>query len=151
MPLPAQRLKTGFSIDASSWNAKFPDIAGKMSKGWAGRGLYYAGLLLIRDALTVMPYAPHDTGDLWRSQTVKEATNETYGMTVEAGFNIVYAAKCHESPDGINWKLKGSGPKFLSSKLAMYKDRYMEATAMVIRNKGEIPRIEVPKSPNKKV
>lgn len=96
------------------------------------KGLFTAGNEVLRDAREVEPRAPREIGDLWGSGRVGEISTRNE-IKVEVGFNIEYAARWHElSADEdkrINWTLPGSGRKYLSSKLTMFKDKYMKIIA----------------------
>jgi hypothetical protein len=133
-------LKSGFSFDAGEFKRKFPEITKVIIPARAKDGLHFAGSLLIRDAIKIRPYAPHRWGDLWRSQTITPVIHKDGGYTIRVGFNLAYAARLHEAPDGWNWTLKGSGPKYLSTKMELYKNRYMQAVAEVIKS-GRAPGI----------
>lgn len=136
------KLRDGFTVDAQDFYKKFPDVTKKQIPKRIEEALYYAGQLLMRDAMMVRPFAPHLWGTLWRAQDVKQAVNKAGAWSLECGFNIEYAAKLHEAPDGWAWTLKGSGPKYLETKMAMYRDRYMAAVAEVIRT-GVVPDVNL--------
>lgn len=132
----SRKLKSGIIIDAQDFLKKYPEITGVVIPAWAAKGLYYAGTLLMRDAKMVQPFTPHKWGGLWDSETIKQAVSTAGAWSLEGGYNIVYAAKLHESPVGLNWTLDGSGPKFLEIKMTMFRDRYMGAVAQVIRDQS---------------
>ena len=81
--------------------------------------------MILKDAITEKPYAPHLTGHLWRRQKIE--LPKKIGKRIEAifGFNTPYAAALHEAPDNWNWTLTGSGPKYLEIKLIRNKGKYM--------------------------
>jgi hypothetical protein len=130
-----RNLKSGFSVDCQNFRKTYPEILGEIIPAWAMKGLHYAGQLLMRDAKMVQPFTPHAWGGLWNSETVNAAVKKNGAWQLECGYNIAYAAKLHEAPDGWNWQLKGSGPKYLETKMALYRNRYMGAVADVIRFK----------------
>ena len=136
-----RNLKSGIKIDTQDFLKKFPEVTATIIPGWVEKGLYYAGSLLLRDAKMVQPFAPHKWGGLWNSETIKQAVSKAGAWSLECGYNIVYAAKLHESPVGLNWTLDGSGPKFLEIKMTMFRDRYMGGAAQVIKNRA-VPAVQ---------
>lgn len=138
---PAKKLKTGFTVDAQDFYKKFLDVTQKQIPKLVERALYYAGQLLMRDAKMSQPFLPHKWGGLWRSEDIKQAVQKSGAWILECGFNIEYAARLHEAPDGWNWTLEGSGPKFLETKMAMNRNVYMAAVALVLKT-GSVPNIQ---------
>lgn len=130
-----------YTLDFDDFKEKFFMIVDSTIPEIAGQGLFQAGSLLIRDAITQTPYAPHKRGFLWRSQDVKitEPAQQSLVAPIEvtAGFNIVYAAYLHDvgKPDW-HWTLAGSGPNYLASKLADNREIYMQAVADYIFRHG---------------
>ena len=141
----SRKLRSGFTVDAQDFYKKFPDVTQRQIPSLVEKGLYYAGQLLMRDALMQQPFAPHEWGGLWRSEDVKQAVKKSGAWVLECGFNIEYAARLHEAPDGWDWTLEGSGPKYLETKMARYRDVYMAAVAQVIRT-GTVPTVEIGKA-----
>lgn len=73
---------------------------------------------ILDDCSNVYPKVPYDTGVLEASKKF-----QIYEDSVEIGFTAPYSAAVHEmikskTGNPINWKRPGSGPKFLSTKLA---------------------------------
>jgi len=120
------------------------------------RGLFRAANQLLDDAIYVIPKAPFDEGHLRGSARTQGAGNilykpraeppkgfkgkrETEGISIQTGFNIVYAARWHELTPAedakINWTLPGSGRKYLESKMSMFKEDYLKIFAMYLRKR----------------
>lgn len=148
--------KGGISMDFSQVEKNLKKLIKDTTPPVAGKGLFNAGCELIRDGIEKAPGAPKRTGALWGSGQVEDKkisdksgkitpaqpsyTKTKDSIGVIAGFNIDYAAKLHELPQGknINWTTdKGAhnpGPKFLELKMSMYKKKYMEIIALTIKN-----------------
>lgn len=143
-------IKGGFQMDTKDFMQKFLKIAQETVPSLAGQGLFRAANELLRDAIKVVPMAPFREGHLRgsaRSQGEGQAMHQLTGTQKKAfrayktdagiwilvGFNIEYAARWHELSRAkaakINWTLPGSGPKYLESKMAMFKDKYMKIAA----------------------
>lgn len=124
------------TIDFMDFDRGFAKVAEKVSEKEAGKGLFKAGNQLLRDAEEEQPYAPYELGDLRGSGRTTKAEVKEGEVFVVAGFNIKYAARWHEltpEEDGkISWTTPGSGRKYLESKMARYKDKYMKIVAMHI-------------------
>jgi hypothetical protein len=109
----------------------------------AESAMFRVGAMVIKDGIKVQPRAPHKTGRLWRSQQIlTDPGMASTEKSVIVGFNTVYAAYLHEcgSP-GWRWTLRGSGPKYLSSKLVMFRLKYMRAAADMIKSDLELNRL----------
>ena len=126
--------ETGFYLDTSEFLAGF-DLGDKKFRKSAADGLFLEGAKVIANAITEEPRAPHLEGHLWRSQRVKKVEVKKSAITLHVGFNVPYAAKLHESLNVINWTLAGSGPKYLSSKLARHKNEHMKNVADFTKGK----------------
>ena len=126
------------SVDFKSFEKGFKKIVKKASGEEAGKGLFKAGNELLRDAINEIPYAPFDEGTLRGSARVTKAEIKKGEVSAVAGFNIIYAARWHElTPEEdskIAWTLPGSGRKYLESKMARYKNKYMQIVAKHIEN-----------------
>src|SRR4030042_391656 len=135
----------GMTVDFSDFEKGCKRIVEGAIPEEAAKGLFNAGNRLLLDAVEKAPQAPKDIGDLWGSKRVTEAKIERNRIIVDAGFNIVYAARWHEisitRAAQINWTIdKGAispGPKYLEMKLMMYKNDYMEITANHIKNSAK--------------
>lgn len=127
--------KSGLSFNFTDFNKGFKKIVMDTIPELAEKGLFIAGSRLIKDAIMQEPRAPHLTGHLWRSQLILLIKDDRQIIGVQVGFNVPYAARLHEAPSNWDWSMKGAGPKFLESKLAVNKDTYMELAANFIRSK----------------
>jgi len=128
---------SGFTLDSRDFLVKFKRVTDKVIPEAAAQAFREVAPLILADAITKEPKAPHDTGNLWRSQKVdapKTSKNEVY---VEYGFNAEYAGIVHEMPAKTNWTMPGSGPKFLETKLLMYGRSYFEKIAAKIKAAGK--------------
>jgi len=135
--------ETGFYLDSSDFGKKFERLVEHTIPGNAQKGLDIAMNEVLRDSIELPPQAPKDIGDLWGSiaGTVKVFTKYKL-LYVIGGFNIKYARRHHEiEPGTFNYTTdKGArqpGPKFMQSKMAMYRNKYMEIVAEVIRRHGK--------------
>ena len=106
----------------------------------AEKGLFKGMNQMLEDAKYESPQCPKDVGDLWGSTAGTVKPKVTPGkISVEGGFNSVYAKRQHEAEPGeFNYtKNKGApraGPKFLSSKMNKNKEKYIAIAANSIRN-----------------
>jgi len=124
-------------LDFTDFEKRFKKIVEDAIPSEAAKGLFKAGNELLNDAITKRPMAPFDEGHLRGSARTEQAKIERDKISLDCGFNIVYAARWHEltpSEDKrINWTLPGSGAKYLSSKMVAYKDKYMFIVAEHIK------------------
>jgi hypothetical protein len=91
---------------------------------------------------------PMTQGDSANAKTI----DGEHANSIIVGFNIIYAARLHEiSPENmsntdklgrvlsghwpLHWKLPGSGPKFLESKMAAHPTRYLEIMGEYLRRR----------------
>lgn len=120
-----------FTMDFSHFARDFDRITKKEVPADIEKAYWELGWRILKDANTKEPKTPRDIGDLQSSGMVKFNMKDDFELL--AGFNKVYAAKWHELPKelagDINWSLMGSGPKFLESKMSMYKDDYVKFVA----------------------
>jgi len=121
-------------MDLSKFAKDFTRITSKTIPDKAGKASFKVAAMIINDAIKVIPKAPFDVGDLRASQFIELIPTQHLG--VRLGFNIEYAAKWHEldvkKAKDIAWTTPGSGRKFLSSKLSMFKNKYIEFLASMI-------------------
>lgn len=134
--------ETGFYLDSRDFDKKFNAIVKTGIPGDAGRGLVNAMNEVLRDSIELPPQAPKEIGDLWGSiaGTVKLETKYKI-LSVIGGFNIAYAHRHHEVEPGTYRYTtdKGAekpGPKFMQSKMAMLREKYMGIVAATIRRRG---------------
>jgi|GEM_PF-669805 len=151
-----------FSMDVTDFTKKFREIALKTVPAAAEKGMFEAISELKRDADTVVPKTPHLEGNLRGDYTFilegitqSKVEDHSGGMgsdhggsgdapTMRSGaksivakiiFRMPYAAKWHEAVNRkINWSEKGSGPKYLETKLMMFKSKYMNIVASRVRD-----------------
>lgn len=142
--------KTGFTVDMKDFDNKFYRIVEKTIPGLSAEGLMKGAAFLLRDAITEEPTVPKSRGvtkpkgkkytgpgHLRRSQKVERPEIKHGEISCEAGFDADYAAAVHESPSNLNWTTPGTGPQFLTSKLAKNKNKYMKITADHIKSKAK--------------
>ena len=126
------------TVDCSDFEKGFAKITKKASGEEAGKGLFKAANELLHDAINEQPCAPFDEGTLRGSARTNKAEVKKDGAEVVTGFNIEYAARWHElTPEEdskISWTTPGSGRKYLESKMAMFKEKYMAIVAKHIEN-----------------
>ena len=134
--------KTGFYLDTSNFDKKFERVVEQAIPGDASKGLEKAMNEVLRDSIELPPQAPKEIGDLWGSiaNTVKVFVKYKV-LSVLGGFNIEYAKYQHEAEPGaykytLDKGAKQPGPKFMQSKMALYRERYMGIVADVIRRRG---------------
>lgn len=126
--------KSGFFVDTKSFDKEFSKVIKKTIPKLTRKGLFNAAWEALRDANKKEPFTPWDIGDLAASGEVHE-NKDLFKLFIEFGFNRVYAARLHE--DGLptwNWTKPGSGPKYLTTKLIRYKDKYIEIVAETIKD-----------------
>jgi len=121
--------KTGMTLDTRDFDIKFPDVCNNQIPEAAARSFYKVAAMVIGDAILEEPKAPHDTGNLWRSQLIEAPQIKMAEIGIELGFDAEYAAVVHEMPSNVNWKMAGSGPKFLEAKLIRNKEKYIAELA----------------------
>jgi len=113
----------GMTIDMTDFEKGFKALVENAIPAETKEGLFQAGNELLRDAIKEVPQAPKDIGDLWGSARVNKAIATKDEVSIEAGFNIKYAARWHEAEGNVNWTTtKGAthpGPKYLESKMAV--------------------------------
>lgn len=133
----------GFTLYLADFDAKFAEIV-KHKIPEAGRqGAFKVAAQLLLDADEVEPKTPLKEGHLKGSKKIDVEDTADGGFDISAGFNIDYASYVHEmvpleayGEKQINWTEPGSGPKYLESKIYMFKDKYLEIIAASIREAG---------------
>jgi len=129
--------KTGFTVNMKYFDKKFYRIVNKTIPSLSAEGLMKGATQLIRDAILETPTVPKKTGHLRRTQQIERPKIEHREISIEAGFNADYSAAMHEAPSNLNFSEPGSGPQFLTSKLAKNKDKYMKTTANHIKSNAK--------------
>ena len=124
------------TVDCSDFEKGFKKIVKKCPEEGA-KGIFDALNQLLIDANEEQPYTPYDEGILKGSGKVDKVEIKKNEISGVAGFNKEYAARWHElTPEEdskINWTLPGSGRKYLESKMAMFKEKYMKIVALSIQ------------------
>lgn len=121
--------KTGMTFDTKDFDIKLPRVINKEIPEAAASTFPRVAGMVLRDAITEEPKAPHKTGHLWREQKIEQPKIERGEINIELGFDVEYAAATHEAPSNWNWTMAGSGPKFLEAKLIRNKEKYMAELA----------------------
>ena len=135
--------ETGFYLDSSEFDKKFGQLVKNKFPGDASKGLDAAMNEVLRDSIELPPQAPKDIGDLWGSVAGTVKVIVKYAMLyVIGGFNIKYAHRHHEAEPGtfeytVTKGARQPGPKFMQSKMALYRNKYMQIVADVIKRKGK--------------
>jgi len=129
--------KSGITFDSRDFDIKFKRTTDSVIPQAAAQAFREVAPLILADAITKEPRAPHDTGNLWRSQKVDAPQITKTEIFIEYGFNAEYAAKVHELPEKTAWTMPGSGPKYLETKLLMYGKTYFEKIAAKIKAAGK--------------
>lgn len=120
-----------FTVDTSQVDRGLKKLMDQLPAQAARKGLAAAAHELLHDAIYMAPQAPKDVGDLRGSARVEKVEIVGGHAEVKAGFNIEYAARWHEWPEGkpVNWTTtKGAsspGRKYLESKLYANRDKYI--------------------------
>jgi len=121
--------KSKFTLDATKFLKDFSQYAKFKYPEIVRQSMYKTGWFIIQLALKKKPYVPREIGDL---QSSGDVVVETKGLELWVGFNKAYAAAMHEGKESWNWTLPGSGPKYLESKLSMFKDDIIEFMADLV-------------------
>ena len=121
--------KSGMYLNTKDFDIKFPNVCDNQIPQAAATGFYIVAGMVIADAILEEPRAPHDTGNLWRSQLIEAPQIKLGEISIVLGFDADYAAVVHEMPGSTVWKMAGSGPKFLEAKLIKNKEKYMAELA----------------------
>lgn len=135
--------ETGFYLDSSDFDKKFERLVKDAIPGDANKGLDAAMNEVLRDSIELPPQAPKDIGDLWGSVAGTVKVIVKYGLLfVIGGFNIKYARRHHEAEPGtfeytVTKGARQPGPKFMQSKMALYRNKYMGIVADFIKRQGK--------------
>lgn len=126
-----------FKLDTKDFDMKFEKLVKRTFPSRIEKGEVAAASEMLRDADKEIPRTPFKKGDLRGSKKIEPVKKGIRDISIRLGYNIDYAAKLHEMEkkraDKINWSLKGSGPKFLESKMVRNKKKYMEIVATSIK------------------
>lgn len=129
---------SNFSLDLSSFLQEFPKVCYEKIPSATQKGLFNAASELKLDSDHVEPKTPVKEGHLkgsWEAH-VEFLGGKTMEWTLVVGFNIKYASYVHEMAKKHAWTEPGSGPKFLESKLYMFKDKYLTIVAETVKRGG---------------
>ena len=125
------------TFNTKDFDIKLPRVINKEIPEAAASTFPRVAGMVLRDAITEEPKAPHKTGHLWREQKIEPPKIERGEISIELGFDVEYAATLHEAPSNWNWTMTGSGPKFIETKLIRNKEKYMSEIAEGIRKKAK--------------
>lgn len=124
-------------MDFKAFDRDFKKFMTKLAPEELKKGLFRAASEMLHDADKQEPRTPFKKGDLRGSKTVEQVKIEKGEITVEAGFNIAYAARLHEMEKNAkvmdHWSLPGSGTKFLQIKMIRNKDKYIQIAANYLK------------------
>lgn len=113
-------------MDPKEFNIDFDRITSKAIPDDIRKALWELGWLIIKDAISIYPSVPREIGDLRASGKV---VVDQRNLDLLTGFNMVQAHRLHEGLKDWNWTEPGSGPKYLESKLSMFKNKYIKFLA----------------------
>lgn len=125
-------------MDFSKFAKSFEDLTKVRMLKSAKVGEFEAANEVLSDSITKPPQTPKKTGDLWGARKVEAVKEKKGDISIVFGFNIFYATKQHEAEPGTYkyTKTKGAtfpGPKFMQSKMLIYRRKYMGIVAEAIR------------------
>lgn len=122
--------KSGMTLNTKDFDIKFLRVGNIEIPSAAANAFYDVAAMVIRDSILEEPRAPHDTGNLWRSQLIEQPVLEFGVISIEVGFDAEYATAVHEMPAPYkDPTMAGTGPKFLEAKLIKNKEKYMAILA----------------------
>ncbi len=134
--------KSSFGIDFKKFDKTFFPLVENKIPSFTAKGIFNAAAEMLQDADKKAPQTPYWHGDLRGSKKVEKPEIKYNKISVEAGYNIKYAAKLHESEPGqyhfVPRKgILNPGRKWLESKMVAYKEKYIKIAAMTIKNMGK--------------
>ena len=130
--------KTGFTTDFKAFDKSFFPLVNNAIPGAAEKGVFQAANEMLRDGDKQLPYSPRSEhgGDLRGSRKVEKVKVTRNHISVDAGYNVHYAAKLHEmseeQDENTNWTVPGSGRKWLETPMATNKVKYIKIIVHVI-------------------
>ena len=132
--------KSSFSVDFRKFDKTFFPLVEKEIPKFTAKGIFNAAAEMLQDADKEAPQTPFEHGDLRGSKKIEKPEIKYNKISVDAGYNIKYAAKLHESDPGqyhfVPRKgIVSPGRKWLESKMAAHKEKYMKIAATAIKNK----------------
>lgn len=132
-----------FFLDTVDFDKKFAEFIKTVPQEYGSQGLADAGFALLVDADDDNPQTPYKRGALRRSRKIEKPVIKSDAVSVNAGYNMVYAARLHEGEPTWKWtttQVSNPGPKFLESKLVANARKYMQIAVDYIRSKMETGR-----------
>ena len=115
---------TGFDNVMQNLNSEISKMKKRSMKG-----LIESAIIIRRDMAVTPPLIPIDKGNL-NSSWFTSGFHSLYGPVLLMGFTANYAVFVHENLDPtIEWKKKGSGPKFLEKALVRNHGKIIAAVA----------------------
>lgn len=134
---------SGFFLDWSEVQKSMERMTQNVIPAVSRKALFAVAAELLQDADRVPPKTPKKEGHLKGSKKIEISIAELGKIAVLAGFNISYASFVHEKvpreeygEKKISWTEPGSGPKYLESKLLMFKKKYFDMLGEAIRRGG---------------
>jgi len=118
--------ETGMYMDTKEFAKDLLKITEKEIPGDIIKAYWELGWLIIGDAIKIEPTVPMKSSDLRGSGKVVVDEKK---LEMKSGFNMIYAHRQHEGMKDWNWTTPGSGPKYLESKIAMFKNKYIKFLA----------------------
>jgi|GEM_PF-3358825 len=128
--------KSSFSVDFRKFNKTFFPLVENKIPNFTAKGIFNAAAEMLQDADKDAPQTPFKHGDLRGSKKIEKPEIKYNKISVEAGYNIKYAAKLHEGQYHFVPRkgITSPGRKWLESKMAAYKEKYMKIAAMAIKD-----------------
>ena len=132
-----------YKLDFSQLNAKLKQYQQLCKSDYAPEGIRKACQEIILDANNVPPRTPFKWGALRGSGKVDKVEKQGDQIIGQVSFgagasgqDAPYAARWHEAePGSVKFTAPGAGPKYLESKLNMFREKYMKIIAEVIRRR----------------
>lgn len=131
--------KASLDIDFTYFDKTFFPLVKNKIPDFTAKGIFNAAAEMLQDADKEAPQTPFKHGDLRGSKKIEKPEIKYNKISVEAGYNIKYAAKLHESDPGqyrfVPRKgITSPGRKWLEAKMAANKERYIKIAAMKIKD-----------------
>jgi hypothetical protein len=131
-------------LDFEEFDKKLWELMEKTTPQICADAIFDAGSQLLQDADDEAPQTPWLHGALRRSRKVEKPVIKGTDITVDAGYDMEYAAYQHEGdwPDRShvikNWttdRIPNPGKKFLESKMIKHAGKYMKTIADYLKKK----------------
>ena len=132
-----------YRLDFTQFNAGLRKYQQMCKSDYAPEGVRKACDELILDANNIPPRTPFKWGALRGSGKVDEVLKQgeivvgkvSFGAGA-SGQDAPYAARWHEAEPGtVKFTAPGAGPKYLESKMNMFREKYMKIIAEVIKRR----------------